>query len=376
MREIEVSSFAKKMYNLLHSQEYVHLVGWCDAGDNFVIKSQKAFQEELFPNYFKNASFNSFVRQLNMYGFKRISDGRKTRGTNLDSSWFEHPYFKRSREDLLSNIHRISNQAKKIAAANGDEANSNLPITNAFIKPRPEHSKKENIKDKLILPANVESNSNEPKNYLSERTLYNRSLNIKENEIYSRNNAHYNEPKRSFETNRPYNNFNRNYNEQRDIYNSVNEQTYQYSNEVNIPQISTPRNTIRENNLGSFGNHNTSEQTRSAHNDIHYDGMDLKAFLALVDPSNEFSKISPAEYYSREKEIHTSLINYLANSGENRIPQTTPFPLPEPTPQTRQLFQSATDNPNNPEIKDEIDRFVDEQTCIHRKLLSQLKFTV
>ncbi|KAJ9085005.1 hypothetical protein DSO57_1018439 [Entomophthora muscae] len=57
--------------------------------------------------HFKNANIGSFFRQLNLYGFKRSSDGRKFRGRGRDN-WchFQHPYLLLSDPTALAKIQR------------------------------------------------------------------------------------------------------------------------------------------------------------------------------------------------------------------------------------------------------------------------------
>ena len=47
-------------------------IGWTAEGDSFSIKSVSKFTEDVLPIYFKHKNFASFIRQLNMYGFRKI----------------------------------------------------------------------------------------------------------------------------------------------------------------------------------------------------------------------------------------------------------------------------------------------------------------
>ncbi|CAJ1965529.1 unnamed protein product [Cylindrotheca closterium] len=49
------------------------IVSWNGVGDSFTIKDIDAFQKHILPKYFSHSKFSSFVRQLNFYGFQKLS---------------------------------------------------------------------------------------------------------------------------------------------------------------------------------------------------------------------------------------------------------------------------------------------------------------
>lgn len=49
------------------------IVSWTGVGDSFTIKDIDAFQKKILPKYFNHSKFSSFVRQLNFYGFQKLS---------------------------------------------------------------------------------------------------------------------------------------------------------------------------------------------------------------------------------------------------------------------------------------------------------------
>ncbi|ETE61660.1 Heat shock factor protein 2, partial [Ophiophagus hannah] len=77
-------------------------------GQNFCILDEQRFAKELLPKYFKHNNLSSFIRQLNIYGFRKVialENGMITSDKN-PAIEFQHPFFKRGQFDLLANIKR------------------------------------------------------------------------------------------------------------------------------------------------------------------------------------------------------------------------------------------------------------------------------
>ncbi|CAG8455744.1 10682_t:CDS:2 [Ambispora gerdemannii] len=110
-----VSVFVAKLYQLLDSDEYKEYLTWNETGDVFVICNMDEFAANVLPKFFKHCKFTSFVRQLNIYGFYRVSDARKSKHVRSKHACvFSHPQFRRNRQDLLTNIKRkVSKPHKK-----------------------------------------------------------------------------------------------------------------------------------------------------------------------------------------------------------------------------------------------------------------------
>jgi hypothetical protein len=73
-----------------------------DDGLSFVIEDIMTFQNEFVPRYFNHQKMSSFVRQLNLYGFRKVKwDDLTEHGVA-----FHHPYFQRDRPDLLRCIRK------------------------------------------------------------------------------------------------------------------------------------------------------------------------------------------------------------------------------------------------------------------------------
>uniref|UniRef100_A0A663N774 HSF-type DNA-binding domain-containing protein n=1 Tax=Athene cunicularia TaxID=194338 RepID=A0A663N774_ATHCN len=93
-------------------------------GSSFHVFDQGQFAKEVLPKYFKHNNMASFVRQLNMYGFRKvvhIEQGGLVK-PEKDDTEFQHPYFIRGQEHLLENIKRkvssIKNEDIKVRQDN------------------------------------------------------------------------------------------------------------------------------------------------------------------------------------------------------------------------------------------------------------------
>jgi hypothetical protein len=100
-----VNIFLEKTFNLLQENNDPEIVSWTSEGDSILIKDAVSFQEKILPAAFGHSNFHSFVRQLNMYNF------RKKKIDSVGCAYF-HPCFQRGRHDLLEKISRKKVQRK------------------------------------------------------------------------------------------------------------------------------------------------------------------------------------------------------------------------------------------------------------------------
>ncbi|XP_043641698.1 heat shock factor protein isoform X2 [Drosophila teissieri] len=112
-----VPAFLAKLWRLVDDADTNRLICWTKDGQSFVIQNQAQFAKELLPLNYKHNNMASFIRQLNMYGFHKITsiDNGGLR-FDRDEIEFSHPFFKRNSPFLLDQIKRkISNNK------NGDD---------------------------------------------------------------------------------------------------------------------------------------------------------------------------------------------------------------------------------------------------------------
>ena len=77
------------MLHASHLEGKTSVISWLPHGRAFRVKNKEMFVSSLMSAYFKQAKFKSFQRQLNLWGFTRITDG-------ADAGAYNHKHFLRS----------------------------------------------------------------------------------------------------------------------------------------------------------------------------------------------------------------------------------------------------------------------------------------
>lgn len=106
-----VTPFPVKLHEMLHDleeDELDHIITWQPHGRCFVVHKSAEFVR-LLARYFKLSKLASFQRQLNLYGFRRLTHGK-------DRGGYYHELFLRSRPFLAQNIHRIKIKGTRVRA--------------------------------------------------------------------------------------------------------------------------------------------------------------------------------------------------------------------------------------------------------------------
>jgi hypothetical protein len=68
-------TFPVKLHMILSNPDFEDIVGWLPHGRSWRILQQKAFEEKVIPLYFRHGRYSSFARQVNGWGFRRITHG-------------------------------------------------------------------------------------------------------------------------------------------------------------------------------------------------------------------------------------------------------------------------------------------------------------
>ena len=110
-------SFPLKLHAVLDQVErdgLSSIVSWQPHGRCFVIHKPKEFVDHVMPNYFRQTKLTSFQRQLNLYGFCRLTRGK-------DSGGYYHELFLRGKQFLCKRMVRTKVKGTKFKAASSPE---------------------------------------------------------------------------------------------------------------------------------------------------------------------------------------------------------------------------------------------------------------
>ncbi|TSS72712.1 Heat shock factor protein 4 [Bagarius yarrelli] len=103
-----VPAFLTKLWMLVEDPETNHLICWSTTGTSFHVFDQGRFAKEVLPKYFKHNNMASFIRQLNMYGFRKVVNIEQSGllKPERDDTEFQHLFFLQGHEHLLEHIKR------------------------------------------------------------------------------------------------------------------------------------------------------------------------------------------------------------------------------------------------------------------------------
>ncbi|CAD5206695.1 unnamed protein product [Bursaphelenchus okinawaensis] len=107
-RPQQLPHFLAKLWSILDDPQYENAICWDNSGESFHIVDSYLFKNAVLPRYFKHNNLNSFVRQLNLYGFRKIPivGNACLLNENGDNLHFSHPFFIKGNFHLLQHIKR------------------------------------------------------------------------------------------------------------------------------------------------------------------------------------------------------------------------------------------------------------------------------
>ena len=70
-------SFPMKLHDMLARPEYSDILTWLPSGTAWIVINSKRLEQEVLRKYFRHGKFSSFSRQVNGWGFVRVSSGKE-----------------------------------------------------------------------------------------------------------------------------------------------------------------------------------------------------------------------------------------------------------------------------------------------------------
>lgn len=114
--------FPIKLHDMLDQIErdgYGDVISWQPHGRCFVVHKPKEFVDHVMPTYFKQSKFPSFQRQLNLYGFQRLTKGQ-------DKGGYYHELFLRNKVFLAHRINRMRVKGTGVRARSNPDMEPNF----------------------------------------------------------------------------------------------------------------------------------------------------------------------------------------------------------------------------------------------------------
>lgn len=99
--------FSIKLHKILSDPDYSSVISWLPHGRSWRVLQPKVFEEKIIPLFFRHTRISSFMRQVNGWGFRRISRG-------IDINSYYHELFLRGMPHLCLTMRRLKkSQIKK-----------------------------------------------------------------------------------------------------------------------------------------------------------------------------------------------------------------------------------------------------------------------
>ena len=133
-RRQPINAFPVKLYRMLEEVALKgdeDIVGWSPDGLSFQVRDTTRFVNEVMSSHFKQSKYKSFQRQLNFYGFRRITNGP-------NEGAYCHQWFIQGNEEMCKNIRRLDTQSNK-----SDDDSSSTEDASSSSQPEQEVLEKE-----------------------------------------------------------------------------------------------------------------------------------------------------------------------------------------------------------------------------------------
>ncbi|KAG2237615.1 hypothetical protein INT48_004518 [Thamnidium elegans] len=109
LKKRPLPSFIKKLWFILNDAASQEHIFWVDNGQVICVPNASNFSKAILPKYFKHSNWQSFVRQLNLYGFRKVYRLNLSYDDTVEKRavWqFKHDCFRKDNTEKLCEIKR------------------------------------------------------------------------------------------------------------------------------------------------------------------------------------------------------------------------------------------------------------------------------
>ena len=92
--------FPMILHTILETDEHPSIISWCLDLNSFIIYDIKRFQNDVIPKYFRSLRWETFLKQLNLYGFKSMKIPYLT--------VYYHRHFVGNKPGLVKEVKRVT----------------------------------------------------------------------------------------------------------------------------------------------------------------------------------------------------------------------------------------------------------------------------
>lgn len=134
---INLNYFPAKLWHLVNNTA-IEAIYWDSQGESVVIDQHLFERQILSPGTinldarvtFKTTNFSSFVRQLNLYGFRKVELENKNKDRSRAYHCFYNPNFKRNHPELVASLRRLTANIK----AEATTAHNGTPVPPQYLR--------------------------------------------------------------------------------------------------------------------------------------------------------------------------------------------------------------------------------------------------
>ena len=133
------TTFLVKLFTILKDDKFSNFIYWSEDGLSIIIPNQNTFIKKVLPKFCNTRNYSSFVRQLNMYNFKKIKTA------NRGEQKYRHDEFNKFKtEDQIKLI-------KKKTKSKQNDVQEIQINSYSYEQKLGENIMKDNVEDKILL---------------------------------------------------------------------------------------------------------------------------------------------------------------------------------------------------------------------------------